>query len=76
MTPPRGIVRPAIQAALCGLLVACAAWGWLARRTRPEGVAPRCGNCPDGGCYQLRSVPPRRPPRPHLKPSSLKPGRA
>jgi len=76
MTPPRGIVRPTIQHILTALLVACAAWGWLERRTRTEGVAPRCGNYPDGGCYQPRSVPPRRPRPPNHKPSSLKPGRA
>jgi len=44
MTPPRGLVRPAIQGALCGLLLACAAWGWLKCR-RP---VDKCQVLPNG----------------------------
>jgi len=43
MIPARGIVRPAIQAALTALLLACAAWGWLRRTRRPKLASPEEG---------------------------------
>jgi hypothetical protein len=45
--PPRGIIRPAIQAALTALLLTLAGIGWLERQARqPPSHGHRCPACP------------------------------
>lgn len=59
MTPPRGVVRPAIQGALTGLLLALAWLGavgrWRAVRRASKGVSGDpvrvCGGHPEQECF-------------------------